>query len=301
MNKFLQTTIKLFFHLALLSLILNSDTYAQSFSLRVNIDKRDYFLKEGIYILVTITNTSTEPILVRDFSPFNGKLKINIQNDEGRVFPCKIRIYDLPVSIGILLMPNDSLVYPTGLCQYWGDNDTPSPLFRHFSEDKYKLMATYTQAEKSSVSNAIVFNVIQPSGADREEYERLFNAEKFQSSLNRREIIQAFELFVADKHNSIYIKDALYFLYLIYSVSEGDREAGKLYRGTLLSKYPNTLIALTNIFGIPPEEYEELIQKKYIPENLDKDATTLIGRYNEVARPYLNEKRYKKVKIEQQD
>jgi hypothetical protein len=253
-------------------------------------------IKEGIYILVTITNTSTEPILVRDFNPFNGKLKINIQNDEGRVLPCQVKILDLPMSNGILLAPSDSLVFPTGICSSWGNIDLPSPLFRHFSEGKYKLKATFMQAANYHISNEVIFNVIQPSGIDREDYERLLRAEKLQSSTNRKEIIQAFESFVNDRHTSTYIKDALYFLDIRYSNSAGDREPGKVYRGMLLSKYPNTCIALTNYCALTPEMFEELVQKKYIPANLDKDTTTLIGKYKEVARYYLDEKRYKKVK-----
>jgi hypothetical protein len=273
---------------------------AQNLKLNTYLDKSEYLYGEDIYILFVLKNEQPNPILVRRFDPITGNLKLVIRDKMGNIQRLKVWISEGPQDYGTYVSPSDSISYATGL-SFWGNDDTPDPSFRKFNVGEYTVTSTYTNTIQSIASEEIKFRVLAPTGENKSIFDQFLNAQKCYKSPDHI-YISALEVFNNTYPNNIYESSALRALFLAHAVrKEGNRELSKKYKGIIITKYCHTICGLTNYTGLWPEQYEELVQKKYVPENLDKDTTNLIGKYREVARYYLNEKRYKKVKIDQQD
>lgn len=198
----------------------------QRWQLEIGLSKETYLLNEPIWLDVTLTNVSGDTMRIVPLDPpCQGGVGIELRDSLGNEMP-----YTGP---SILLAPRKGFILDPGE-QYYDCFDLldlyPSSkikglieayFLRFISLGKYKVRARY----RSTSSQEIEFEVIEPSGDEKETYQLLHKAFTFlldrKSDLQRQKLQELIDRFP----NSVYVEKA-------------HREL--FQRSELVQKFPNS-------------------------------------------------------------
>ncbi len=171
------TLVKLIFMFGLM-MFSSITVTAQQFSFDLSLEKQDYLLNETIWLDATLTNISTSPLNTDGIAaPEHGGLTLKIINESGKLLD-----YTGPLwlfakgEVGYyLLEPGDKQYNCFGLNYLYGvsqddiDRTILGSYFPQFPVGSYTIQGVFEGVK----SNLLSFNVIEPSGDEKEVFDLL--------------------------------------------------------------------------------------------------------------------------------
>jgi hypothetical protein len=225
----------------------------QKWQLKIGLSKQTYLVREPIWLDAVATNISSDTVRSWGLGPpCIASFHVEVRDSLGKVLPYTGVMWDYVRGDGFLMDPNE---------QYYGCYDlvdlfalTPSRISFRFGlipPGKYSVRAGYEDA----VSQEISFEIVEPTGLEREVYEMLIKA--FEIAPNS----PVFGGVVKQYPKSVYAETAFRVLfrrsellkrfpnsgYTEISLSNSTRqlspEAKREYLSEVVSRYPETRVA----------------------------------------------------------
>ncbi len=165
-------------YLILLIIIQSTVTKAQQFSLDLSLEKQNYLLNETIWLDASLTNISTSPLNTDGISaPEHGGLTLKIINESGELLDYTGPQWNIAYDgVGYyLLEPGEKQYNSFGLNYLYGvsqgdlDFTILGMYFPQIPVGSYTIEGTF----EGITSNILSFNVIEPSGDEKEVFDLL--------------------------------------------------------------------------------------------------------------------------------
>jgi hypothetical protein len=224
---------------------------SQQLQLELGLSKKTFLLNEPIWLDVTLTNVSTDTVRILGLClPCrDGSFDIELEDDHGNVVPYTGRVNIMASRNGWAIHSQEEHYECFDLLEFFRSGQVKglvNRLFLRFLDPgKYEVRAQY---RGGIYSNKIVFEVVEPTGDEKEAYQLLNKAFSFLSDnpdLHRQKLQELIDQFP----NSMYVE--------------------KVYRelfqpGELLQKFPNSgycEFSLRNLSGdLDPTEKREFLE-----------------------------------------
>lgn len=237
----------------LLMLLISSVSLAESQKLQLEIvlSKKTYLLNEPIWLDVTLTNVSGDTMRIVPLDPpCQGGVGIELRDSLGNEMPYTGPSILLAPRKGFILDPGEPYYDCFDLLQLYCSSKMKGLINAYFLRflppGKYKVRALY----RSAFSQEIEFDVIEPTGDEREAYQLLHKAFPFLLDRKSDLMTQTLQELINRFPNSVYVEKA-------------HREL--FQRSELVEKFPNSgynQINLKVLTGeLAPEEKREFLEK----------------------------------------
>jgi hypothetical protein len=233
--------------LLLMQLIPNVSLAAdQRLQLEISLSKEIYILREPIWLDVTLTNITADTIrIIRLDPPCQGGVGIVLRDSIGREIPYTGPSIMLGPRKDFILDPGEQYYDCFNLLELYPSSKIKGLIDAYFLPyllpGRYKVRAQY----RSAYSQEIEFEVIEPSGDEREAYQLLRKAFTFLLDKKSDLMIEKFQEVVDKYPTSVYAEKAFKELFR---------------RREMLQRFPNSgynQVILRILTGKMPEENRE--------------------------------------------
>lgn len=233
----MKTVYKIFNLILVLTLFLKAQYKCK---ISIETEKNTYVKGELIQLGVSVLNVGSNTIEERIESTPTIKL-INENGEELKQWGGQIK-YSLPSAY--LLKPNEEKYTVIELNQYFGKIYSIADAGQHYFETgNYTLIISLNPSYITAESTQISFRVIEPSGEDKDVYDKYvefvkgFGNRKYTDQQTMERIKLLHETYPSSKYNPIFLE----ILVAYYDITTFDHEKASQTRKELVEKFPSSL------------------------------------------------------------
>jgi hypothetical protein len=261
----------------------SSQLFSSDIACSISVDKKLFLKCENVWLTVTVTNTTSKSLHINAPLPSSSCLKLVIKNLQGKEFRRFERSPFSSWNHREKLLPGKSVQETFPLLPTFGtaSEGESRPFYflyvatSYFPPENYAVTAEYESGVGKVVSNTVNFEVVEPTGSEKDALASFVAAVQRQYENDAEGSATLLKTFAERYPQSAYAPMALY--EVARALQFRDKKKAIDAANYLMEKYPNTYSGRDGqIFALgrlPAQQHYELLQS-----SLRKFPNTIVGK-----------------------